>query len=412
MRYLLVLGIFSAFLAGCASDRCVTRDSLIAARKQAAHGTRRIIMNNDGNDCRQFDPDEPRTVEIFLSKRVSPLVGTHVDAIFYCSGVFNLYTHKSDETEPLGVGETAQWAWSPELIRQGTDSLEVVIDFGHAHEMEVFWSMRMNDTHDSDNRNSHLFCQWKKDHPECLMRHVAERFMYGGRRWSALNYARPAVRDKVFCILEDVCTRYDVDGVELDFFRHPVYFPPQITGGVVTEEHCDQMTALLRRIRKMTEDVGLTRNRPILIAVRVPDSIGYAKAIGLDLIQWLEEDLVDIVSGSGYFHLEPWENLVALGRQYDVPVYAVISGSRMVDPSHPEGKGAIRAWRGEAANAWGAGVDGIYTFNRFDPLDPIFRELGDPVKLETLESTYRFNEGTNIESWLKGGKRFLKEPEE
>jgi len=35
-------------------------------------------------------------------------------------------------------------------------------------------------------------------------------------------------------------------------------------------------------------------------------------------------------------------------------------------------------------------VSGIYTFNRFDPHDPVFRELGDPDKLKTLEATYQF----------------------
>ena len=38
--------------------------------------------------------------------------------------------------------------------------------------------------------------------------------------------------------------------------------------------------------------------------------------------------------------------------------------------------------RGEALNAWHAGVSGIYTFDRFDPRDPIFREPGsDPADM-------------------------------
>ena len=86
-------------------------------------------------------------------------------------------------------------------------------------------------------------------------------------------------------------------------------------------------------------------------------------------------------------------------------------GSRLVAAATPETKGDIRPWRGQAANAWAAGVDGIYTFNRFNPHDPIFRELGDPKKLETLESTYEFMPGGQIDRWLKDGKRFLKAPE-
>ena len=381
-------------------------DSMREARKKAAHRTRRIIMNNDGNDAWRHQPGEAKTPEHFLGKRTSPLVGSQVDAIFYCTGVFNVYTHRSDETELRAHADRGvdDWAW--ELIQQGRDSLEIISDFGHQHGIEVFWSMRMNDTHDSG--DGALFSRWKAEHPELLMGKKGDKFPYGGNRWSAVNYALPQVREKVFRILRDVCTRYDVDGVELDFYRHPVYFKPQMTGEPVTQEQCDLMTALLRRVRRMTDEVGRRRGRPLLIAVRVPDSVGFAKAIGLDLVAWLEGDLVDLVVGGGYFHFEPWEDLVALGRRYDAPVYACLSASRIVSPKDPESKGDIAQWRGEAMRAWEAGVSGIYTFNRFDPLDPIFRELGSPEVLKGLPRTYVLTPGRGMDHWLKGGSRFLK----
>ena len=97
-----------------------------------------------------------------------------------------------------------------------------------------------------------------------------------------------------------------------------------------------------------------------------------------------------------------------LGKRHGVPVYAVLSASRLVSPSKPESPGNINAWRGEALRAWQAGVNGIYTFNRFNPKDPIFRELGDPKLLETKKRTYKFNPGKAMDYWLKNGKRFLK----
>ena len=57
-----------------------------------------------------------------------------------------------------------------------------------------------------------------------------------------MNYEVPEVREKVLRILTDVAARYDVDGLELDFFRHPVYFQPQIFGKPVTQEQCDMLT--------------------------------------------------------------------------------------------------------------------------------------------------------------------------
>ncbi|HUW62172.1 MAG TPA: hypothetical protein VMZ06_14310 [Candidatus Bathyarchaeia archaeon] len=384
---------------------------LRAARTVAAHRTRRIIMNNDGNDARTTN--QAHTVENFLLNRTSPLAGSQVDAIFYCTGVFNLYTHRSDETELRGHGDknSIDWAW--ELTKTDTDSVEAVIGFCHASGIEAFWSMRMNDTHDS--ADDALLCKWKQDHPDYLMGHKGQKSPHGGGRWSAVNYELEPVRDKVFRILEDVCMRYHVDGIELDFFRHPVYFPQQMTGQPVPQSSCDLMTGLIRRVREMTEQVGLKRGRPVLVAVRVPDSVGFAKAIGLDLAAWLDEGLIDILTGGGYFHLEPWENLVALGRKHGVPAYACLSGSRVVSAATPEETNADNAsrWHAEAKLAWDAGVDGIYTFNLFNPKSDLFRQLGSPATLMKLEGPLKPITGdpNAMERWLKGGRGFLRLPQ-
>jgi len=401
-------GACFVMLPGCAN--AFNEKSLLKARKKAAHRRRRIIMNNDGNDTRTAANNRPVTPESLLSKRTTDVIGSHVDSIFYCTGVFNYYFHRSEESELLvsheGVAEYLRL-----LSELGTDPLEIMVNFCHKNGLEVFWSVRMNDTHDSG--NPLLFCQWKQDHPEYLVGTKKVKYPYGANRWSSVDYGVPAVRDKVFRIFRDVCSRYDVDGIEMDFFRHPVLFKPQMTGETVTQSHCDQMTGLMQRVRKMTEEIGLRRKRPILTGIRIPDSVSYCKALGIDLNQWLGNDLIDIVVGGGYFKLEPWENLVALGKKYDVPVYACLVKRRIQSSGAPEGTTMPKIWRGEAYTAWKAGVDGIYTFNRFDPKDPIFRELGDPKLLETLEridQTAYVNEEcwSRPEVWLVNGRDYVK----
>ncbi|NLE40040.1 MAG: hypothetical protein GX621_18645 [Pirellulaceae bacterium] len=379
-------------------------------RKQAAGRKRRIIFNNDGNDSRT-SPEEPRTHENFLSKRMTPLIGSQVDAIFYCTGVFNLYTHHSTESEPrfYHEGDVVQWAW--ELGNKGPDSLETMVRFGHAHDMEVFWSMRMNDCHDSSTPRN--LCQWEKDHPECLMGKKGDRFKAGGNRWSALNYEVEATREKVYRILADVATRYDVDGLELDFFRSPVYFLPQMHGKPVTQEQCDMMTDLLRRIRRMADRQAARRGRPMLIAVRVPDSVGYAREIGLDLVRWFEEDLVDIMSVTCLFRLNPWETSVALGHKHGVPVYASLSESRFKDDDTRTSRRSPEHYRGRALEALAAGVDGIYLFNFFDPHSELWRQLGDESTLYSTTRAYStgFNMTRPADWWLADGRRrFLNLP--
>ncbi len=384
-------------------------------RKQAAHRKRRVIMNNDGNEPVLIKADEPFTAETMLQKRSYGLPGTHVDSIFYCTGVFNYYYHPSNESEWFlreGRNDITH-RFLKHLNENGTDPLKIMIQYCQENHFEIFWSMRMNDTHDSG--SSVPLCEWKKAHPDYMVGTKDVTLPYGANRWSSVDYGLQPVRDKVLRILQDVCTRYDVDGIELDFFRHPVLFKPQMTGEPVTQEHCDLMTGLMKRIRTMTEEIGLKRGRPFLIGIRVPDSVDYCKALGIDLEQWLADDLVDLIVGGGYFKLEPWENWAALGKKYDVPAYACFVKRRIQSSGEPEGVTEEKIWRGEALNAWKAGVDGIYTFNRFNPKDQIFRELGDPELLKTLERTDRTayvnpESWSRPERWLKDGDKYVKEP--
>ncbi len=378
-----------------------------AARKKTAAKPRRIIMNNDGNDTR---PDDARTRENFLKPRMAALAGTQVDAVFYCDGVWGLFSHHSEVSEVRKHRDRygVDWAW--ELAKDGPDSLATVVDFGHENGMEVFWSMRMNDTHDSG--DPALFRQWKQDHPQCLMGKKGDRFKAGGNRWSAVNYECPEVREQVYRFFEDVASRYDVDGLELDFFRHPVFFKPQMHGEPVTGRQCELMTGLLRRIRAMADRRAAERGRPILIAVRVPDSLGFSKAIGLDIERWMAEDLIDIATMSGYFRLCPWEESVALGRKYGVRIFAGLSESRLKDADAVRKRRTDECYRGRAMNAWAAGVDGIYLFNYFNPEAGVFRELGDPVALETMNKVYTTGARTvgAANSWLVGSAKYRNRP--
>ncbi len=380
---------------------------LKARQRQAAWRKRRIIMNNVGNDCflmggKEFSvtTDHQNIHEDFLRARTSPLVGSQVDSLFYCTGVFNSYLHQSEESELMEAGDNGVQTIARELIKTGDDALKTVVEFGHRQKWEVFWSMRMNDTHDSGDGT--LLTKWKQSHPECLMASKGGKMSYGGGRWSALNYDMDAVREKVFRICMDVATRYDIDGIELDFFRHPLFFKTQVLGEPVTQSQCDKMTALLAQVRRGTLEAARSRKRPLLISVRVMDSPGYAKAIGLDVEKWLKDGLIDVlVVGGCYFHLEPYQTMARMGHEHDVPVYACLSASRL--------KAEDKLWRGEALDAWAAGVDGIYTFNLFDPRHRLFRELGDPAALKGLPAESRYVMG---EKWwinfLKDGERFGK----
>lgn len=394
-------------------------EQLREMRRELAHRQRRIIANNDGCDALYFPRDAEANVESFLAQRTTGLVDSQVGTIAYCtiSSGFSYFTHRTEVGVVL-MHSPADFGIQPDkrnitkdLIDQGADPLQSVVEFAHAQGIEVFWSMRMNDTHDvahTPEKPYLLFPPLKSDHPEWLVGDHVKRTPHG--RWSSVNYAQPEIRDLAFRFIEEVCRNYDVDGVELDFFRHMCYFSSVAHGGTATQEDRDAMTELLRRVRAMTEEVGLQRGRPPLVAVRVADSVGFDRDMGLDIEQWLREDLVDILITTCYFRLNPWEYSVELGHRYDVPVYPCLSDSRVRGESRFR-RASTESYRGRAMNAWAAGADGIHLFNLFNPKSAVFREVGDPEALATLDKLYfvTVRDG-NPNSWLAGGDSYRSVP--
>jgi len=198
------------------------------------------------------------------------------------------------------------------------------------------------------------------------------------------------VRDYLYRITEEVGRRYDVDGIEIDYWRYPVFFRPNMDGQPATSSQLDILTGFQRSIRQMAVREGAKRGRPILIAARVPMSVDACRNIGIDIKRWLKEDLLDVMSlGNG----DAWPNIPAgammeLGHEYDVPVYPCLKYSGY-------GINHLRTWRAAAANAWRAGADGVYFFNITpynyrdpDELTPQFKELGDPAKLMALDKWF------------------------
>jgi glycosyl hydrolase family 10 len=413
---LAVVGIPAA--PGQAAEK-MSLEELRQARGELARQQRRVIMNNDGCDVLYFPKDEKTTVEGFLAKRTTPLAGTHVDTIAFCptSSGFSYFTHNTKIGTVLtrsgyefGILPNTRNI-AKEMIDQGTDCLQAVVEFGHQHEMEVFWSFRMNDTHDAahhPDKPYFLFPPLKQEHPDWLVGGPIKRTPHG--RWSSVDYARPEIRDLAFGYTDEVCRNYDIDGVELDFFRHLCYFKSTATGGKAGDEERDMMTGLMERIRKMTEEVGIQRGRPILVSVRVPDSVGFCREMGFAIEQWMSEGLIDILITTCYFRLNPWEYSVELGHKYGVQVYPCLSDSRVRGETRFR-RSSAEGYRGRALNAWNGGADGLHLFNHFNPNVPMWKEIGDPEALATMDKLYFVNvRDDDPRRFLAGGREYRTVP--
>jgi len=345
-----------------------------AARQEVLAQPRRIFFNDDTHE---LDRQDANTPEGFLKRRLKPLIGTGVDVISWSvlGGLFDAPVYDSQIQPVYGDAHPHPPPYYPgmtknvrALIDSGHCPLQLVIDFAHTEGMEVFASVRMNDCHDSFLTDG--ITTWKRDHPEFwvdsegIPRDRVEHPL--GLYWTAQDFTHQQVRDRKFEIIEEVCQRYDIDGIDLNFMRHPVFFGHTMQGLPVSAAELDIMTRLIRRIRRLTDARGLERDRPILIAAIVPDSFQLCKNVGLDLETWIEEDLVDIViPGLGYapFSL-PVDEFVGLAHRHGVKVYPCIN--RKAPQQVPE-ELVAEGFRGITANWYAAGADGIFFWNLGTP---------------------------------------------
>ena len=390
---LMVCGLI-ALGRGAVADEKATQAEIKQARKKAAWRTRRIIWNNDGAD---EGPGPGGTAEGHIADRNRQVVQTQVDSVFYCTGTTFTFCHLNDVAEtfldvPDDSGSAMALGWRDNmrvLKEAGTDTLSLTIDFCRRNELEVFYSMRMNDIHDSF--TSWLLPQWKRDHPDYCLGKPEDLGKYDDndprRFWSFQNYEIPEVRERVYRIIEDVAQRYDIDGIELDWSRHPIFFAPAMDGNPAEPRHVAIMNGFVRRIREMTERVGRDRGRPLLVACHVPNGVDAALRIGLDVETWLENDLVDImIGGWGYIPLAmapQVHEMAEFAHRFQVPYYACINASQRSWSS------SMEAWRGAATNIWHAGADGVSLFNLF-PTQPDERlnQIGSHETLKGLDKKY------------------------
>lgn len=332
-----------------------------------------------------------------------------VDTISWSFAGIEQYTYDSKVGEMLGQvpypGAPKQdlkllgqfWHNMKTFLDAGTDPLRIVVEYSHAQGREVFASLRMNMIQDSWRQSA--YSKWKREHMDLCLGERGER-LHGNQHelryscWSALDFEHGAVRDLRLAVIEEVCTGYDVDGMELDFWRWPILFKPTLDHKPVEQRHVDMMTDLMRKARSRTTKIESERGRPLLLVPRVFDTVEINLRMGLDVETWLKEGLIDIfvVGGSLNDYAVPVTEWVELAHSYDVPVYPCMYRQRGLERD-----------RALATYYYSCGADGLYTMNfRFPRCDQVMREMGDPQLLAGKDKHYVMNHSTQSPTMQNG----------
>ncbi len=331
------------------------------AREAAKNRKRRVLFDNDGCDIVYFTNNVSK--QSFWDCRFTGLLGTQTDTVFYCtwSSGFGFFSHNTklatlfNTTDGIFYNNKVQ-AFIDTL---GVDNLDMAVEFCHDHDMELFWTMRMNDVHNRgyvDLRSPLIY-----EHPEWLVGSASNPPVNGS--WTAVDYTHQEIRDLLFSYVQEVCQNYDIDGVMLDFFRHPVFFKSHADGGVCSDSERAMMTDLISRIRVMVDDIGRRRGRPILISIRTPDDPTFCRDIGLDIENWMANNLIDLWVPTSYWRQNTRDYIVNLGHSYGIPVYPSLDESRASDSVAKNLRNTENSYSGRAAAWLEDGADGIFSFN-------------------------------------------------
>ncbi|MHC4124528.1 MAG: hypothetical protein ACYSSI_13210, partial [Planctomycetota bacterium] len=366
---------------------------------------RRIIVNNDGAPLISPNQKCPMGIEGLIDEVFTPFEGSHVDAIFWALGstvdginASNQWSHRTKNGEIFGENIKDDNFPSKEyrrrtlnlryFFKRDTDPPEIIINHAHKIGMEAFISIRMNDSHEGI-YGKHYVAKIKRQHPEWTLGDRAPIKMFR----FALDFMNKEARNYRMSIIKEAIEQYDLDGFELDFIRHPIFFAPKdLQKGVPV------MNQFVRDVRGILDKVGKQKGKFLELAVRVPPTFELSMNAGLDVKTWIDEGLIDILTPgivqASMFNL-PVEEFVEATKGTKVQVHPHLGitcmASRVRMKYHNDA-----VWRAQAALYWRVGVDGLYSFNANcityfkDPnwnWQP-FKEIGDPSIIEFMDKHY------------------------
>ncbi len=378
----------------------------VLAGEQAAGGPQigGILYNED--DSHRFSLDPAGTMKPQrLDQIVDELADSSVRVMLICccakktnfpSKAWEVHCEgfvpARDDSQPyFGDVKPEDCKW----FRQWAHNLRVMLDAGvdptgrmlarcRQRGISPWVSIRMNDVHDAGLLNSPLHSRFWRDHPEYWR--YPERYTISYDR--CLNYGLEPVRDHTMALIKEVCQRYDLDGLELDWNRFPRHFREgeELRQGKVLNEW-------MAEVRRVVQAAEKRWDHPVRLAARVPARPEVAVGMGLDAVSWAKRGLVDHLIVAPFFTTTdfdiPVERWVELLRGTGVGVTAGLEIRVQSYPGGPTLPNTAPRRRGAAMAALARGSQGIYLFNHFDVPEKMPYLLDELHSIEAMKGKDR-----------------------
>lgn len=269
--------------------------------------------------------------------------GTQIDAIWWDIGGSPAGSaYPSSVSQPALDPQVKRWA------DRGVDWVRELVNETRRRKLEVFWNHRISEV-DMRPEGGHAPQPdpLKVKHPDWVL--AASWWPHG--MW---NLASAGLREFKVAVLREIATRYDLDGIQIDFARHI----PCLPVGRQWELRA-HVTEFMRMTRLMLLEVAQRRGRPFLLAARVPQTLEGCRADGFDVQAWAEQRLVDILTlGSRTMDVEVEGLRAAVG--------AAVQLQPCFDDHHTTDGyryAPIEFLRGVFANHFRRGANSVVTFN-------------------------------------------------
>jgi hypothetical protein len=258
-----------------------------------------------------------------------------------------------------------------ELHKLGIDDVfALLIPRSRERGISPWVSLRMNDMHYHEDPNR-MNPFWNEN-PE-FWTHEKPGFHNG------FNFTHTEVRAHYMKLVCEVLTRWDIDGVSLDWMRFPHHCKP----GELDDCRA-ALTEFTRDVRRQADAAAKRLGHPVGVAVRVPATPEFSFGLGMDALTWAKEGLIDVLIPCSLWRpsfpdipVETWREQI--GGESEC---AIVPGSDLWIGGTRGGAVAgtgMAPIRGFTASMLDRGADGIYLFNHFDPVKT-------PVDRYTFES--------------------------